>query len=521
MANLNSRDLKMWWQLLFRGRYYIIVSMTLTIAAGLYYALTTAPVFESASTVMIIDTNLLSGASLRFVPNASQNNEVDYFRRRISSEGFLLQLLDSLDVDKDPKLQAKIAQLCYENPQIDRSVIARQVYVEHLLLRISTRMRAYNLIEISAQGPSSESAFKLATLVTNRAIAESQQNEIQTVSAVSDFTAEQLEIYRKRLDDSEARLNAFRQSVMEQGLSENELTSEKLTEIKSVKLSTDIELQSKRDQIQKILSGPLRDIPLSYRNQLDLELREVQSRLLRRSEDVCEMLKKFNWKDVEIILLNEEIGQLKKEINERIKTRVPAGFAAQSPQVIDAAVRLEEIRSDIAMLQRSSETLTGIIGGHNDLLRRQPSQEGLRTKLEREVQINREIYEALLQTTRGSQIRESAQVTETKMRFKLISPPQRPLERIKPQRSRAMIIAFFMGFGIGIALLLVRESLDVTVRSVEDVSRLFKIPVLAAVPKIETRAEITHRKYRRYAVAVAIPILAAVSLMLVFRIFIQ
>jgi len=233
------------------------------------------------------------------------------------------------------------------------------------------------------------------------------------------------------------------------------------------------------------------------------------------------MLKKFSWKDAEVILLNQEIGQLKKELYERISSTVASSFSGQSPQIVAAAIRLEEVRADVASLQRSSEVLSGIISGHTNTMRRQPSQEGVRTKLERDVQINRQIYEALLQTTQGSQIRESAQVTETKMRFKLISPPQRPLERISPKRARGMFIALVLGCGIGLALVMIRETLDVTIRSVEDVSTLFKIPVLAAIPKIETRLEITRRRHRRYAVAVAIPILAIVSLMLVFRIFNQ
>ncbi|HOC88051.1 MAG TPA: GNVR domain-containing protein [bacterium] len=522
MAKMNSRDLKMWWQLLFRGRWYILVSIFLAIAGGLYYAFTANPVYESAATVMIIDTDLLSGSSLRFVPNnAAANTEIDFFRRRITSEDFLTSLIDSTDIRQDPKLNARITQLGYENPHFDREVIARQVYLEYLLTHISTRMRAYNLIEISARAPSSERAFRLASVVTRTAIAESQHNELQTVSVASDFSSQQLDIYRKRLDESENRLNSFRQSMMEEGLSESQLSSEKLTEVQSVKLSTDIDLQSKRDQMQKLLNGPLHDIPLTYRSQLDAEVQEIKSRLISRSQDVCEMLKKFSWKDAEVILLNQEIGQLKKELYERISSTVASSFSGQSPQIVAAAIRLEEVRADVASLQRSSEVLSGIISGHTNTMRRQPSQEGVRTKLERDVQINRQIYEALLQTTQGSQIRESAQVTETKMRFKLISPPQRPLERISPKRARGMFIALVLGCGIGLALVMIRETLDVTIRSVEDVSTLFKIPVLAAIPKIETRLEITRRRHRRYAVAVAIPILAIVSLMLVFRIFNQ
>ncbi|HOX87503.1 MAG TPA: GNVR domain-containing protein [bacterium] len=521
MSTRKGIDWQMWWQLLLRRRYYIIISMFIALAGGLYLALTTVPVYQSASTVMIVDANLLSGASLRFVPSTSQVNEIDYFRRRITSEGFLLRLLDSLEVEQDPKVVLKIDQLCAQNPFIEREVIAKQVYIEHLFKRISTRMKAYNLIEISAEGPSSEEAFRLATLVTELAIAESQQSQIQSVSAVSSFSSQQLDIYRKRLEDTENRLNAFKTSLTVQGLSENELSREKLSEIQSVKLSTDIDLQAKREQMQKLLSGSLRDITLSYRSDLDQTTRDLRQRVLKRTRDVCELLKKFSWRDVEIILLNEEIGQLKEQIYESIRNRVTVDLGTKSPTVVDAAIKLEELRLDVDILQNSTEILQEIIASHNDLIRRQPSQEGLRAKLEREVQINREIYEALLQANQGSQMRESAEVTETKMRFKLLSPPQRPLERIKPQRARMMFIALFLGLGLGLGMVMAREYMDTSLTSIDDVTNYFKIPVLAAIPKIETRLELTRQKHRRYAAAVAIPLIALVSVMLIYRIFIR
>ncbi|HNW60191.1 MAG TPA: GNVR domain-containing protein [bacterium] len=517
----NTRDWQIWRQLIWRRRYYVIFSCALALIAGLVYALKTTPVFESSATVMIIDTELLSSAQLRFVPGAPHYDEVEFFRRRITSEGFLLSILDSLDIQQDPKLRAKINQFSAENPQIDRVVIAHQVYIEYLLAHISTRMRAYNLIEISGRGPTSDSAHRLAALVTHMAIAETQRSQIQTTSAASNFSSQQLEIYRKRLDDSESRLAAFNQGVTDAVLSENQVSESNLAEIQSVKLSTEIDLQSKRDQMGKLIRGTLHDLPLTYQAQLDRDTQELRQRMLKRTGDVCELLKKFGWRDVEIILLNEEIGQLKQELYTQLKSHVVAALSAQPQNIIDGAVRLEEIRLDITMLERTDEILASIIQTHHNMVRRRPSQDGMRAKLERDVTINREIYEMLLQTSRGSQIRESAQVKESQMKFKLLSEPQRPLERIKPKRKQAMIFALMGGLGLGLGLVLLREVLDVTMRTTEDIERILMMPVLAAIPKIESTIDVTRRKQRRIAVAVGLPLLALVSVMLIYRILLR
>jgi polysaccharide biosynthesis transport protein len=519
--SFNTRDWQMWRQLLLRRRNYLIVSILLALAVGLFYAFTAAPVYESSSTVMIVDADLLSGAQLRFVPGVPQQDEVEYFRRRITSEVFLHQLIDSLNLEQNAKLAAKIAQVCQENPLIDRKVVAQQLQVEHLLTRINTRMRSSNLLEISAKGPTSESAFHLASLVTNLAIAETQKSEIQTVSAASSFSSQQLEIYRKRLEDSESRLASFNQGIMDTDLSDTQLSPEKLAEVQSVKLSTEIDLQAKRDQMQKLTNGPLRGVSLAYQSQLDRDIHDLRQRMLKRTEDVCELLKKFSWRDIEIIQLNEELGQLKRDIYDRIRSSLAAYYSDQPSEVANAAIRMEEMRLDTFLLQRTSELLQNSIQSHNNQIRRQPSRDGLRTKLERDVLINREIYEMLLQTSRGTQMRESAEVKESQMKFKLLAAPQQPLERIKPKRKQVMMFALIIGLGLGLGLVLVRETLDVTVRNVDDVSRFLKMPVLAAIPKIETSLDKTRRKYRRLAAAVAIPLLAFVSVMLVYRILIH
>ncbi|HQG46259.1 MAG TPA: GNVR domain-containing protein, partial [bacterium] len=294
-----------------------------------------------------------------------------------------------------------------------------------------------------------------------------------------------------------------------------------LAEIQSVKLSTEIDLQAKRDQVNKLIKGPLHDLPLTYETQLDRDTQDLRQRMLKRTEDVCELLKKFSWRDVEIILLNEEIGQLKQEIYNHFQTDIANLLRGQSQEVITAAIRLEEIRLDTIVLQRTSEILQNIIQVHNNIIRRQPSQEGMRAKLERDVTTNREIYDLLLQTARGTQMRESAQVKESQMKFKLLSEPQRPLERIKPKRKQTMIFALLAGLGLGLGLVFLREMLDVSVRTTEDVERLLKMPVLAAIPKIETTYEITRRKHRRVAVAVALPLIAFISVMLIYRILLR
>jgi len=236
------------WRSLMRHKLIIFCVITACLITGLLIALLTPEKYESMATVMIQETDLLSGSQLRFVPNYPQREELEMLRRRISSHEFLIKLADSLSIKNNPKLIALIQQTRYEHPGIDPRIIAEQKYVEHLRRLISARLVSYNMIEIKASGPTAHEAYVLARAMTKMAIEESKENQEKTISAASSFSTQQMELYKKKLTEAENRLFAFNRGVVDAQLGQSELAPEKNQELEAVLLSNNIELQTKQSQ---------------------------------------------------------------------------------------------------------------------------------------------------------------------------------------------------------------------------------------------------------------------------------
>ena len=238
----NSLDWRIWLQM-FTHRWYLpAITCFLAIVFGLYKAYTTPPEYESSSTVMILDTDLLSGSTLRFVPGAPKLNEIEYFRQRIMSVDFMKKLLENYNVIDKPAVKERIAELSAESPEIPRDEISEIVCIEYLQEKITTRKRAYNIIELGAREESATEAYVLASLFTNLAISESQESQMQFASLARVFSTELLETYKKRLNDAEDRLESFKNGTLQELPVESRLDEEKLREIESNIFSIQIEI---------------------------------------------------------------------------------------------------------------------------------------------------------------------------------------------------------------------------------------------------------------------------------------
>ena len=159
---------------------------------------------------MILNTDLLSGASLRFVPGNPNREEVQYLHRLAQSNDFILKLVDSLDVKDNSFLQQKIKSCAKEHPGFEINDIANQVYIEFLKKQFDTRIKAYNMLQIKGRGATPDDAYRFTRTITNLAIREVQKNEIQSISEISTFSNQLLQIYKDRYEVALNQLERFK-----------------------------------------------------------------------------------------------------------------------------------------------------------------------------------------------------------------------------------------------------------------------------------------------------------------------
>jgi hypothetical protein len=131
--------------------------------------------------------------------------------------------------------------------------------------------------------------------------------------------------------------------------------------------------------------------------------------------------------------------------------------------------------------------------------------------LNRDYETLQENYRNLLSKSEASNVAldlESRQISE---HFRILDPARRPVTPISPIRHQITTTGLAVGMLLGVALVALLELSDATFRSESEVFRVLSLPVLAAVPYVETAAERKRRVIRRWLVSATAALLVGVS----------
>ena len=102
------------------------------------------------------------------------------------------------------------------------------------------------------------------------------------------------------------------------------------------------------------------------------------------------------------------------------------------------------------------------------------------------------MYQGLLAKKQESQISANLERRQIGEQFRILDPARLPARPFTPNRPRFYGMGVVAGFGVGLALALLLEYLDRTLRSEDDVRVAIGLPVLATVPLIQPRRAPAH-----------------------------
>jgi capsular exopolysaccharide synthesis family protein len=159
--------------------------------------------------------------------------------------------------------------------------------------------------------------------------------------------------------------------------------------------------------------------------------------------------------------------------------------------LVDAERRLQvetdksanNIRKEIDLAAAQESRFRDMISQQQTEMRK-VSGKGFKLKqLEREVEANRRLYETFLARFKEADIADEYKVSNAR----IIDHAIVPITPFKPNRKRMVMIAVVMGLGLGVLVAFLRDHLDNTFTTKEDVENFLKLPVIGMLPKIHSR----------------------------------
>ena len=175
---------------------------------------------------------------------------------------------------------------------------------------------------------------------------------------------------------------------------------------------------------------------------------------------------------------------------------VAADVAALDLNTMLLRERIDALQRRRTNMESQREEVTGVIEGLEELISRVPQvqvhlgnlerrQEAVRTNLN---QLNTKLNEARL----GERLEQDKQAE----RFEVIEQPIVPTDPIKPNRPLILMGGLGLAGGAALAIAVLLEMLNRTVRSTGDIARVLGQPPLAAIPYIVTVRELRRNRTR-------------------------
>jgi succinoglycan biosynthesis transport protein ExoP len=258
--------------------------------------------------------------------------------------------------------------------------------------------------------------------------------------------------------------------IKNHGLPLGQMKGENLTSVRLDTLSSQLlTAENDRKNLQAAYEATqgISNIEVIPQVQSDKAVQEIKGRLRALEQRRAALSVKYTPEWHEIREIDEELGQLRREL-----ARTSADVVASMKSAYESAQARE------AELRRS---YYGELGTAN----RQSQAEIELNSLNQKIETNKQLYTTLFQRQQELQIDAS----DRKSNVAISTRSERPGSPVGPQRARSIVIAFFLSLFAGTALSFLLQQLDDTIKSVDELVAYTNLPNLALIPSMSTRAK--------------------------------
>lgn len=510
-------DMHMYWKVFWRKKFYIIVPLLLSLVIAVLGVRQLTPVYESSTLVSAEEQNILAGTMSRYVTPV-ENRRQDQNRRfqamietRVMSREFLESVIMDLGLLRSYKLKTS-ASGNGEVEGLSEEELKIRILTGTLRKKIGVRMTMPGFFSISILDSDPGTAHVLASKVSDKYIEVTQQAKLQGLRQAGAFSDEQLAIYKEKLEDAEREFDQVRRELATTSAGTNPInvTNVHVAEARVKSLGAQVgRNEMDLNRVRERLSTVFGMIPSTERIATDEALTNIERQILADTEEGILQDLSGNEEMVRDLTHYEALWE---ELRARVSEIVHDEYSEIVSDVKPLITEYFFQRKQTSFLRSIERRLGGFVKQYRENISRQPQLEREASTLAHEVETNQAIYDAFLESKTFAQINEAIQSTNLGVRISVIEKAERPINPVKPDKLKIIVIAAMFGMVCGFGSILVTEYMDDSFRTVDEVQRILKLPVLGTIPKTISRFAWERKKRGRMILIWTIGILLFITL---------
>jgi polysaccharide biosynthesis transport protein len=471
----SSFDLLRYWGLLLKYRWIFLVGAISAICIGYGMTFLATPIYRASATIEI-DREAPKVVQLN---NAQQEGEtigdVQFYQTEyelLKSRSLAAQVVADLDLANQPKLLGgdsvspwtKLRQIFFGGGQSANKsdLSAREdVAIRAVMGGLSVQPILNSaLVHLNFDSPSSEGAQAIVNAVSAAFIKSNLEHRYDATSYARNFLQDQLAQIRLKLEQSERELVAYAQK-------------EQIVHLDGRQPLAAADLVAINSELAKVRADCIRNEQLWHQAEMtdglglpqilaDQTIQALRNRRALLESDYYDKLLTFKPDFPDMKKLRAQINDVTREIGAAvniIKKSIKATY--------DASLQQENLL--VQQLKKNTEIVLDV-----------QNRSIQYTILQREVDTNRALYNALLQRYKDVGVAGGVGTNN----ISVVDPAQLPTTRFSPSLKKNLSIALVLGLMVSASVAYILELLDDTFKTPEQVEEFLQMPVLGLTPLI-------------------------------------
>jgi len=490
-------DLRAYLKAVWRRKWLFLVPVIAGLVAGFIIAQALPPVYESRSKVVMRVEERLSEPLTRIVGRSPAEDQLSRLQEKVKSSSFLVELVRTLELAKDPAVVAW-AQAMHEKDQnltVDEYAEARAV--DYIQRRISVSRTSETGFEIIVRDLDPDRAYLLAEHITNSFVASTTREQLEEIRAVHDFSVEQLVVYKDKLDESEARLQAYQSRRVASAPIANPVTGDNVNRVDVLisqamvdATSADERLAQRREDL-RTLAGADYDRLAALSSEA---VRAGSQQLVGLESQVASALVRAPQGGPEVNSLLVSTAEKKRELRTAARALAARTVPTASTETHEAYAELKVAEVEVAMVAERRSVLDRFMRQYARGRSTATGDELELTRLRQEVESNRALYEAFIEQSAAGQIKEALEAAQAGGRFEIIEAPARPVSPVAPDKLMILVLSLLAGVVVGFGVVLATEQGDTSFKDIDEIEKTLELPVLATVPDADVFRSVAARE---------------------------
>jgi polysaccharide chain length determinant protein (PEP-CTERM system associated) len=483
-------DPRTYWRVLWRRKKLVLLPVLLVVGTAAVGSFFLTPIYRSTA-VILVEENRPLARSLESIlierrrVGESQLSDLELeastLETKVKNPAILRKVMDTLGLRPDSSAFASALNHT-SGDSAEAQSMAEERLVEGIAKSISVKEKAPGVFDISVEWTDPDTVQEVARKVTDFFIEDALETHLKEMHSMYEFSVSQLSTYEQKLKESQEKLKRFKQEMALGTIEETPVDSNNIDDVNTLLANFLREYESLLDEVNSQyaqishLAGGF--VPTEH-------LRTLKNRLMGLSNELPSLLVRYEWTAPAVLTVNSRVNAIKESIRTEVQLIVEqrSGASYESKRLL---VEYELSKIDADFLKNVINRLRALIGQYERKIVATPRQELELARLEQEVESNRQVYEMLLEQSKGANLSKALEYVKIETRYRIIEPPKRPRHPVKPRKAMIGGVALLIGVMLGLGLAFLSEYMDDSLKAVEDVQEYLELPILGTIPKISS-----------------------------------